>query len=114
MPQLAGAALEAPKFHRTNWKNGQTFTEKDDPDRTALPWKAPSFLGQVNPTARAAETTVQELPLPGSRGSFAKVIRGALTEEECAELLTCVNGKGFTPALLNIGRGVQKLQPYVR
>lgn len=116
MPQLAGACLEAPKFYATNWKNGQTFREKDDPDRTSLPWTAPGFLAQVDPTARAAITTVQELPVPRSkkRESFAKVLRGVLTQEECAELLACVNEKGFSPALLNIGYGLQKLEPYVR
>lgn len=116
MPPLAGAPLEGPKFHQTNWQQGQIFTEQDDPDRTALPWHPPSFLRRVDPKARAAEATVQELKIPSNvrQGSFARVIRGALTEAECAELVAHVNGKGWTPALLNIGKGLQQLVPVVR
>jgi predicted 2-oxoglutarate/Fe(II)-dependent dioxygenase YbiX len=114
MPPLAGAPLEAPKFHRTNWRPGQVFTVEDDPDRTGTPWDPPKFLARVDPRARAAETTVQELKPTTMPGSFARVVRGVLNEEECAELLACVNGKGFTPALLNVGGGQQQLEPYVR
>merc|ERR1719464_1245187 len=46
--------------------------------------------------------------------SFARVVYGLLDEIDCAELIDCINRKGFTPALLNIGRGRQKLEPYVR
>lgn len=49
-----------------------------------------------------------------ARGSFARVVRQVLSEDACAALLTAVNAKGFTPALLNIGRGTQQLSPEVR
>lgn len=114
MPGLAGKPLEAPLFFNTSWKPGQKFKEEDDPDRTALPWEAPDFLGDVDPHARARTVTVEELPVPDKKISFARVLRGVLTEEECASLLSRINGKGFTPALLNVGHGMQVLAPYVR
>jgi len=113
MPTLAGAQLEAPIFFPTKWKKGQTFTERDDPDRTSLPWEGPSFMGEVDPKARAGEVTVQDLAVD-RKGSFARSLRGVMTEEECAQLLSCVNSKGYTPALLNIGEGRQRLMPYAR
>jgi len=114
MPTLAGAQLEAPGFFQTKWKKGQTFTDADDPDRTSLPWEGPSFMGEVDPKARAGDVTVQDLTVGNRKGSFARVLRGVMTEEECAQLLSCVISKGFTPALLNIGHGRQRLEPYVR
>lgn len=49
---------------------------------------------------------------PGRR--FARVVRGVLSEKDCAELFSKVNTKGFTPALRNLGMGRQSLQPWVR
>merc|ERR1719433_687906 len=117
MPQLAGQPLNTPLFFKTDWKQGQVFTEKDDPDRTQQPWTAPAFVHAQKAAERSDETTSEELKLPQSYsngGSLARVVRGVLSEQDCAELLVQVNGKGFTPALLNIGRGKQKLEKYVR
>eukprot|EP00930_Biecheleria_cincta_P058480 TRINITY_DN44308_c0_g1_i1.p1 TRINITY_DN44308_c0_g1~~TRINITY_DN44308_c0_g1_i1.p1 ORF type:complete len:303 (-),score=49.76 TRINITY_DN44308_c0_g1_i1:93-1001(-) len=114
MPALAGRALEAPLFVKTEWKPGQVFKEADDPDRTRLPWEGPAFPREVNPQVRAHSVSVEELPIPNRKGSFARVLRGVLTQTECAELLSRVNCKGFTPALLNVGMGLQRLEPYVR
>eukprot|EP00928_Gymnodinium_smaydae_P043827 TRINITY_DN2929_c1_g1_i1.p2 TRINITY_DN2929_c1_g1~~TRINITY_DN2929_c1_g1_i1.p2 ORF type:complete len:129 (+),score=7.45 TRINITY_DN2929_c1_g1_i1:65-451(+) len=57
MPRLSGLRLEVPRFHKTNWKRNQTFTEIDDPDRTAEPWAAPSFCFERNPSLHV--TTVE-------------------------------------------------------
>lgn len=123
MPPVAGCALEPPRFHETDWKVGQVFTSRDDPDRTQLPWQPPGFA--LNPTTgrgrkgqrRGREVRVEDLVLPDNmraRGSFARVVRGALTQEECAALIAQVNAKGFTPALLNVGMDRQQLMPVVR
>jgi len=111
--QLNGSQLTAPRFLDLGWKDGQLFTEDDDPDRMQLPWQPPTFVADK----MRSETHVEELPLLDAQcaqGSFARVVHGVLSEEECAELISCINRKGFTPALLNIGRGRQKLEPYVR
>merc|ERR1712196_713409 len=109
---LNGSQLMAPHFVDMGWRDGQQFTELDDPDRMQETWLAPAFVKQP-----PSETWVEELRIPENvarGGSFARVVHGVLTEEQCAELLSSVNHKGFTPALLNIGRGRQKLEPYVR
>jgi len=49
-----------------------------------------------------------------SASSFARVARHVLGQDECASLISAVNAKGFTPALLNIGRGMQRLVPGAR
>merc|ERR1719401_2306361 len=77
----------------------------------ALPWVPPRFLEETDPVKQAAQTSVQELTVPTG---FARSVYGALTQEQCSELLASINDKGFTPALLNIGRGMQQLSPYVR
>eukprot|EP00930_Biecheleria_cincta_P086618 TRINITY_DN75886_c0_g1_i1.p1 TRINITY_DN75886_c0_g1~~TRINITY_DN75886_c0_g1_i1.p1 ORF type:complete len:283 (-),score=37.97 TRINITY_DN75886_c0_g1_i1:92-940(-) len=109
---LNGSQLEAPCFVDMGWKSGQRFSESDDPDRMREPWTAPGFVKEP-----AAETSVGELAIPeklARAGSFARVVHGVLSESQCAELISSVNRKGFTPALLNVGRGSQKLEPYVR
>lgn len=111
MPVLAGAGLEPPRFHPTGWGCSQTFSAEDDPDRTAMPWEPPCFLAATSAAERAAQTQSEELPMPFG---FARVVRGVFGQEECAELISRVNSKGFTPALLNIGGGFQKLKPEVR
>jgi len=114
MPALAGRPLEGPRFHKTQWQSGQVFSESDDPDRTAEPWPVPQFITSGGPGSGV--TKVEELALGRATmsGRFARVVRGVLTQEQCAELLAHVNSKGFTPALLNIGHGRQKLEPFVR
>mmetsp|Transcript_23060 Transcript_23060/g.41649 ORF Transcript_23060/g.41649 Transcript_23060/m.41649 type:complete len:284 (-) Transcript_23060:26-877(-) len=111
--RLNGSTIMPPHFVKTGWQNGQRFTEEDDPDRMRIAWKAPKFIAEMKPP----ETEVEELPLPEhmrARGSFARVVYGVLSEKQCAELISRINVKGFTPALLNIGGGRQKLEPYVR
>lgn len=110
MPQLAGRVLEPPCFHPTDWHINQRFSFDEDPDRTRLPWLPPKFIRYKDPATM--ETTVEELKLPIHAGlykqSFARVVRNVLSEEDCAALITSVNAKGFTPALLNIGGGSQQ------
>lgn len=113
---LAGQPLETPYFHVTGWKVGQTFTQEEDPDRTLQPWEPPTFAIIKDPIAQRAKTVVEELPIHAdhlrsrkSNNSFARIVHGVLDEEDCAELLACVNTKGFTPALVNIGHGRQRL-----
>ncbi|CAJ1356324.1 unnamed protein product [Effrenium voratum] len=108
---LAGRPLQPPNFVNTGWKVGQKFTAEDDPDRTSLPWAAPSFISRKDPTSQ--KTWAEELPISSKTG-FARLVHGALDEEDCAELVQCINQKGFTPALLNIGGGRQRLEPEAR
>merc|ERR1719265_2486777 len=114
---LAGKPLEAPRFHETDWLIGQTFHARDDPDRSCEPWKPPHFIQRKAPAVQRLKTRAEDLPTPSERGrstTLARVVHGVLDEEDCAELVSSVNVKGFTPALLNIGRGRQKLMPVVR
>lgn len=115
MPRLGGRQLPPPTFYRTGWQANQTFTLEDDPDRTRLPWSAPGFVHFTDPASRTIE--VEELPVASrstSASSFARVARNVLGQEDCAALISSVNSKGFTPALLNIGRGMQRLVPGAR
>lgn len=94
---------------------GQCFTAKDDPDRTmgdaARIWETPDFAMGDAETQRA-KTSVEELPMP--EGSFARVVNGVLDEDHCATLIGLCNKKGFTPALVNMGQGRQRLMPDYR
>lgn len=112
---LAGGPLEPPCFHHTDWEVGQRFRASDDPDRTSEAWKPPGFVTR-DPRVQHAKMSVDELKLPQKPcpESFARIVRGALDEEDCAELISAVNAKGFTPALLNMGRGTQRLNPEAR
>lgn len=114
MPMLAGRSLPAPRFCRSGWQPNHCFTAEDDPDRTRLPWTAPAFVREKNPAVQ--QTTVEELPVcsRSSASSFARVVRNVLSEEDCAALVTSINVKGFTPALLNIGGGRQQFIPGAR
>lgn len=111
---------ERPRLHKVSWTEGKTFTAADDPDRANEPWEPPSFVLDKDPAAQRSRTSVEELSVPrgcsrrGEGHSFARVVRSVLEPEECAELIACVNRKGFTPALLNIGRGRQRLSSHVR
>merc|ERR1719469_1706455 len=90
---LAAQPLEPPRFHPVDWHELQRFTMADDPDRTALPWRAPDFVRSA-PGPRLAEVQVQELKLPQkpSPTSFARVLRNVLSEKDCASLIAAVNG----------------------
>lgn len=113
---LAGQPLPPPRFHTTGWREGQTFSARQDPDRTREKFNPPSFLISRAPAEQIRKTSVQELPVSsgGRSESFARVVRGVLDEEHCVQLLECVNHKGFTPALLNIGGGRQMMDSLVR
>lgn len=117
---LNGEELPHPRIHPVDWKDGQTFSVEDDPDRTCEPWVPPRFVKDKLATAyrQIAKTRVEELDLSVVSGattkSFARVVYNLFEPEECAQLLEHVNEKGFTPALLNIGRGAQQLQPGLR
>lgn len=124
---MAGSALEKPRMVKTYWEKGQSFTAEEDPDRMNclfksktgedMRWSPPAFVGSVDPVARGLSTTVTELALPGQNvpmGAFARVVHGVFTPEECAELISSVNDKGFTPALLNVGGGMQRYEPEFR
>lgn len=50
------------------------------------------------------------MPVP----SFARMVHGVLTPAEAAELVSSINKKGFLPALLNVGHGVQEYDPSYR
>lgn len=116
MPLLANQALEAPHFIKTNWKVNQKFRASDDPDRTQQEWVPPDFVCKEDPALQGKQTTAEELEVPDAQPDrrFARVVRQVLSEEKCAALIQHVNTKGFTPALLNLGRDVQTLDPYVR
>jgi len=117
MPTLAGCPLEAPLFVNTGWLVNQKFSMADDPDRTELPWSPPSFVGFRDPANQqtiAEDFEVGADPRWDRSESFARVVRHVLNEEDCAALVASVNTKGFTPALLNIGRGNQQLVPGAR
>ena len=134
---VAARPLQPPRFHIVDWHGGQVFTAAEDPDRTAMPWRQPAFLTEHDPVAQSKQTTVTELTPrlaglawtaadaatygkgPGGfaaagPASFARVVHNVLTPEQCGQLVESVNHKGFTPALLNIGRGNQKLVPHAR
>jgi len=116
MPCVNGRPLESPQFLKVSWCKGQTFLESDDPDRTQLPWELPEFVMRKEPHMQRAQTTVEELQVPRSKPDcrFARVVRRALSEEDCIELLEKVNKKKFTPALINVGRGMQQYNPSYR
>merc|ERR1719313_430084 len=42
------------------------------------------------------------------------MVHGVLDEDDCRELISRVNQKGYTPALLNVGGGMQSLDPEAR
>jgi len=116
MPSLAGRPLQPPAFHKTQWKIGATFLEADDPDRTSEAWEPPAFAAMADPLEQRSRTALEELDVPRASfpRRFARVVRGVLSPDRCAELIESVNRKGFTPALLNVGMGRQKLIPEVR
>lgn len=115
MPPLAGRPLPPPIFYRTGWRANQSFTAEEDPDRTRLPWVAPSFVREKDPAEQ--DIRVEVLPV-ASKGtglrSFACVARNVLSQDDCAALISSVNAKGFTAALLNMGGGLQTLIPGAR
>jgi len=112
MPKLDGKPLQSAQLHPVDWHQGQRFTLRDDPDRTTLAWNLPEFLKTTDPVERSKMTKATEIKPPNSgSSSFARSVSNVFTESECATLLAAINSKGFTPALLNIGRGNQMFNP---
>lgn len=117
---LAGETLQAPRFHPVDWVEGQRFSLEDDPDRCQQVWEGVDFFRTRDPQQQALRTTVQELGLEcglfdgADKESFARVVHGVLEAADCAALLASINAKGFTPALLNTGRGRQEFLPKYR
>jgi len=116
---LAGVA--APRFHEVDWVAGQTFTAEDDPDRTSDAWVPPAFVVEKDPVAQRERTSVEDIEVPSGASwghvhcpSFARMVHHVLEPAECEALIECVNAKGFTPALLNVGGGNQLLAPDTR
>jgi predicted 2-oxoglutarate/Fe(II)-dependent dioxygenase YbiX len=113
-------SLPPPSMHPHSWKPGQHFSAEDDPDRTSQPWTPPAFVKNKSPAAQREKTVVEEIPLPHkagrgeSVGTFARVVHNVIDAEDCKSLIDAVNEKGFTPALLNVGRGRQEWHPSVR
>lgn len=118
MPELAGQSLQTPFFHCVPWLAGQTFAAVDDPDRTSELWQPPDFIHSRDPVLQRERTSTEEVHLPEGEASgpcsFARVVYGVMEQEDCAELIYRVNAKGYTPALINIGQGHQKLEPRTR
>ena len=88
---------------------------------TAEVWELPSWIAEKDPTQQHAHVVVEPLEVPAecqeynAEGfSFAKVLHNVLTPDQCQSLIQRINQKGFTPALLNIGRGNQMLCPETR
>lgn len=121
MLRLDGAPLLKPRLTRVNWELHQEFEECDDPDRTGpeYDWQLPGFIEAVDPVVRSGQTTAEEYDVSEVRGfvpgySFARAVHGVLQEAECAEVLGSLNAKGFTPALVNVGHGMQQYLPEYR
>ena len=102
---LNGNPLQLPRMHQVNWKNGQTFTSKDDPDRMQCEWNEPKFVTEKDPIEQKDKVIVENIdlesigvdPNPNKNWpyhSFAKIIHNILTPGECEELLISVNEKG--------------------
>ena len=102
---LNGKSLQLPQIHHVNWKNGQTFSSKEDPDRMQCEWNEPKFVSEKDPLEQKEKVVVEEIYLesigvdsnPNKNWpyhSFAKIIHNILTPEECEELLISVNEKG--------------------
>ena len=111
---LNGNPLPLPRMHHVNWKDGQIFSEKEDPDRMKCEWGSPKFLFEKDPRDQKGEVLVEEIDLESigvdpnphknwPYNSFAKVIHNLLTPEECFELINSVNEKGkLKPTLYGI------------
>ena len=99
-----------PVLLETGWRSHQSFTQADDPDRMDVGWGALSLLsGELSPVA-----AVERELLLDEDGSVAFMLHNVLSEEECDQLLVGCNRKGFTPALVNVGGGVQRYLPKIR
>ena len=50
----------------------------------------------------------------GGSTYFAAVVHNVFTPDECKDLVNLTNSKGYTPALLNKGAGMQSYEPDYR
>ncbi len=95
------------------WVPHQQFSEADDPDRMratyrdkqgrVTQWATPQFISTVDPIIRRGSTSVTEIHVPGSDNrdfSFAKVVHDVFHDDECIAMISAINDKGFTPALV--------------
>ena len=109
---LNGKSLQLPQIHQVNWKNGQTFTSKEDPDRMQYEWNVPKFVTEKDPLEQKDKVIVEKIdlesigvdPNPNKNWpyhSFAKIIHNLLTPGECEELLISVNEKGKIYAIFD-------------
>lgn len=119
MPLLAGKHVPAPRFLHVNWEPNQLFSAEDNPDRTNVPWEPPAFIYEDDPFSRRPSVEELQLHVPhhatyNQPTSFARVVRGVLSEEQCAMLLSSINEKQFTPALVNVGDRQHQLVTTIR
>jgi len=107
--------LPEPNLVKTSWKDGQVFSLQDDPDRTNQPFDLPLFVHNKDPLSQKIEVEHLNLPWFGhNTRCHAVMVHNVLTHAECVALIDCINAKGFTPALLNVGGGRQQLFQGVR
>lgn len=123
---LGNKPLEWPRLIETDWSYGQKFSDSSDPDRMNTDfvdkygnkgrYQLPGFVRDVNPAERSQSTTVTEIKPPSVYDDdyIARVVHDVFTDEECQELISSFNHKGFTPALVNTGGGRQTYLPDYR
>jgi hypothetical protein len=88
---------------------GKVFKHQDsDPDRIHVKHTVPPLFHVPS------ERHIEVQKLYENEGSFITALYGVLTPEECRALIDMTNDKGYTPALVNIGRGNQQYLPDVR
>lgn len=109
---LAGKPLQPTVLHETGWRRGQKFMVEDDPDRMALPVGLPDSILRCDPAER--RECLKTVDVFSKGATFARFVEGVFSEKQCAELIAMTNKKGYTPALINIGRGMQMLEPEAR
>eukprot|EP00754_Rhynchopus_humris_P029415 Rhum_TRINITY_DN15216_c3_g6::Rhum_TRINITY_DN15216_c3_g6_i3::g.144624::m.144624 len=100
-----------PVLLETGWRPQQKFTQNADPDRMGVGW---GDLGFLTGAPASDGRKVEREDLISEDGMLAFMLHNVLSEEECDELLVACNHKGFTPALVNVGGGVQRYLPKIR
>lgn len=96
------------------WQPLRTFREEHDPDRTTVPTPLPEFLSTKAPSSQPIQVKPVVLPYLKPSEYFAVVVKNIFTPEECQQLINVTNSKGYSPALLNVGRGLQQFVPDMR
>eukprot|EP00732_Lithocolla_globosa_P006310 Lithocolla_globosa_v1_NODE_7232_length_974_cov_20.483134.p1 type:complete len:277 gc:universal NODE_7232_length_974_cov_20.483134:1-831(+) len=104
-----------PTMIPAGWKRNQVFSEEEDPDRMKLPHQPLSFLSDVNVPSRQKDIVIEQIKLPWVKDQYtAFVAHNILNEQEVQELRNATIEKKYTPALLNIGMGMQQFAPEIR